>query len=131
MNNHLVIVSTPAELRAVIAVEIGKAVSQRAPRTVSPRTSRTGLSRAARTIRHEGGEWTLSPHQFRLYSALRQRAGSSTVDLVRTLRIADPRATIRDLRKAGIAIGDVWCRTPEGLRYKRYFLRKEAGDGQQ
>lgn len=48
------------------------------------------------------------------------------MELSHALKISDPRSTIRDLRNSGISVGDVWCKTADGKRYKRYFIRKEV-----
>lgn len=79
-------------------------------------------------VRHKGSDFYLSPSEFRVFLHLQHAGDSSTLELSRALNLTDPRSTIRDLRKAGIAVGDVWCTTTDGVRYKRYFVRKEVGD---
>ena len=83
---------------------------------------------AYRRIQHKGKEFYVSSRLYRVFVALRDEGVRSTLELMHALRIADPRSSIRDLRKMGIAVGDVWCQTPDGTRYKRYFIRKEAGN---
>lgn len=46
----------------------------------------------------------------------------SVVDITLQLRIADPRAVIRQIRDVGITVRDEWCTTEGGKRYKRYWV---------
>lgn len=46
----------------------------------------------------------------------------SVVDITLQLRIADPRAVIRQIRDVGITVKDEWCTTEGGKRYKRYWV---------
>lgn len=46
----------------------------------------------------------------------------SVVDITLQLRIADPRAVIRQIRDVGITVQDEWCTTEDGKRYKRYWV---------
>ncbi len=41
---------------------------------------------------------------------------------VADIGLCDPRAHIRDLRKAGIPIADTWVHPKGGSRYKLYYL---------
>lgn len=79
-------------------------------------------------VRYKGSDFYLSPRECRVFFHLVSAGKSSTLELAQALNLTDPRSTIRDLRKAGIAVGDVWCTTTDGVRYKRYFVRKEVGD---
>ena len=45
--------------------------------------------------------------------------------IMQSLNIADPRSTIRDLRKLGIAVHDEWRDTIEGNRFKMYWIDKQ------
>lgn len=60
---------------------------------------------------------------------LSQPRPCSVADIVRALGQSDPRGHIRDLRDRGYPIADVWCKSADGVRYKRYFIRKEVEDG--
>lgn len=62
----------------------------------------------------------------KVYNLLRQGGTYSVADISQATKLCDPRGAIRDLRNAGIPIGDVWCSTPQNGRYKRYFLRTTA-----
>ena len=58
-----------------------------------------------------------------------QHRPCSVADIVRALGHSDPRGHIRDLRDRGYPIADIWCKSADGVRYKRYFIRKEVEDG--
>jgi|GEM_PF-1993838 hypothetical protein len=58
----------------------------------------------------------------RLYRLLSDGDKHTTVDITDNVRIADPRAVIRELRKKGIAVCDEWCKA-NGKRFKRYWIR--------
>jgi hypothetical protein len=60
----------------------------------------------------------------RLLRLLSNGTHYSVVDISDQIRIADPRAVIRSLRKAGCEILDEWCVTDDGHRYKRYWLKR-------
>lgn len=98
---------------------------QRKQKAPDAQGKRTG---AWQKIRLKGKDFYLSPRECSVFFHLKHVGKSSTIELMRALNVTDPRSTIRNLRKAGIAIGDVWCTTPDGVRYKRYFVRKEVGD---
>lgn len=66
-----------------------------------------------------------TPSGIKVYNLLRQGGMYSVADISQATKLCDPRGAIRDLRNAGIPIGDVWCSTPQNGRYKRYFLRGE------
>ncbi len=53
---------------------------------------------------------------------LSQGGKYSVADIVQALGLCDPRAHIRDLRKAGIPIADTWVHPKGGSRYKLYYL---------
>jgi hypothetical protein len=57
----------------------------------------------------------------RLYRLLSDGNKHSTVDITDSIRIADPRAVIRELRKKGIVVCDEWCKA-NGKRFKRYWI---------
>ncbi len=49
----------------------------------------------------------------------------SVIGIMQSLNIADPRSTIRDLRKMGIAVHDEWRETMiEGNRFKMYWIER-------
>lgn len=52
----------------------------------------------------------------------------SVADISVALHQSDPRGHIAYLRRKGFPIGDVWCKSPYGSRYKRYFIRKEVSE---
>lgn len=60
----------------------------------------------------------------RLFRLLSDGRRYSVVDITKRLNIGDPRLVIRDLRKAGIKVCDVWEQSPGGNRYKSYWIRK-------
>lgn len=45
-------------------------------------------------------------------------------DIARALGMSDPRGHIRDLRRKGYLISDMWVKTKYGTRYKLFFIRK-------
>lgn len=45
-------------------------------------------------------------------------------DIARELGMSDPRGHIRDLRRKGYPISDIWVNTQYGTRYKKFFIRK-------
>lgn len=47
----------------------------------------------------------------------------SVIQITKILHIADPRSVIRDLRKSGVNVSDVWRKTKQGARYKLYFIK--------
>lgn len=72
---------------------------------------------------------SLPPQQKRVYCFLLVAlVPQSSADIAEALHQCDPRAHIRSLRKRGIAVGDMWCKTRDGIRYKRYFIRKEVSN---
>lgn len=67
----------------------------------------------------------LPRQQKRVLSYLLSKAKPcSNVDIMQALYLSDPRGHIAQLRRKGYPIGDVWCKSSDGNRYKRYFLRK-------
>ena len=66
----------------------------------------------------------LFPQQKRVYSLLCSGGQYSTIDLMRELRIADPRRVIANLRAVGVKVLDCWCVSSKKARYKRYFIQK-------
>lgn len=54
------------------------------------------------------------------------RCKCSAGDISAAYRISDPRGHIRDLRGKGITILDEWCTGLDGVRFKRYWIEKEA-----
>jgi hypothetical protein len=50
--------------------------------------------------------------------------GVSKSDISAKTKVCDPGGHIRDLRCKGFAIADEWITTDNGIRYKRYFLKK-------
>lgn len=54
----------------------------------------------------------------------------SVADIIRALGQTDPRGHISRLRKKGFSIADIRCKAEDGV-YKRYFIRKEAGNGRE
>lgn len=45
-------------------------------------------------------------------------------EIARALGMSDPRGHIRDLRRKGYPISDMWVTTQYGTRYKLFFIRK-------
>ena len=71
-------------------------------------------------IRHKGRDFVLTSAQYRVFSLL--LGGTFTTSEISTeLRLSDPRSIIRNLRRMGLSVSDVWERK-EDRRYKRYFI---------
>lgn len=62
-----------------------------------------GASDKLSELTHKDKANLLSPHQKRVYNTLLEGGDWSTLDLMQTLRIADPRRAIAYIRKAGIS----------------------------
>lgn len=84
------------------------------------------LTGAGEIIRAANIDVTLLTYQqARVYRLLSDGHPRSTADISIALRMADPRAVIRDLRHRGVPISDTWCADAYSpRRYKRYFIRK-------
>ncbi len=80
-------------------------------------------------IFHKGKEFFLNHTENSVFNLLTAGGRLATFDIADRLNIPDPRSTIRYLRKMGIDVGDVWVRENR-MRFKRYFIRREAGDGE-
>lgn len=65
----------------------------------------------------------LSAQRRLVYRLLADGKPRSSADIAAELHLCDPRAVIRDLRKAGFPIGDEWVKG-ERSRFKHYFVRK-------
>ena len=65
---------------------------------------------------------TFAPNETRVLNALRSRGRCSSVELSHILWLSDPRGVISRLRRKGVLIGDEWITSPNGKRYKSYFL---------
>lgn len=65
----------------------------------------------------------------RLFIYMSGGGSYSTLDLMRALNIADPRAVVRDMKKKLAEVGAPyevvtrWVKPPRGARYKLYSLR--------
>lgn len=72
----------------------------------------------------------LAPQQKRVYNILARGGRYSVVDISNGLHLADPRSTIRGLRKKGIPILDEWHPNANGRGrgFKKFFLGKEVGN---
>jgi hypothetical protein len=64
-------------------------------------------------------------HQSRLLSLLSDGKAYTIADISIALKLSDPRSVIRNLRRKGYPIGDMWHKAVYGTRYKRYFLRND------
>ena len=84
-------------------------------------TTYSGLHRKYRGI-------SLTAQQFRIFALLSDGIPRSTAEISTELNLCDPRGLIRDLRKSGILVSDFWVNGAYGRRFKRYFIRKEAGN---
>lgn len=78
--------------------------------------------------RNKDNKRSLPPQRKRLFSLLSDGFPRSTAEISTELNLCDPRGLIRDLRKSGIPVSDFWGGA-YGRRFKRYFIRKEAGNG--
>lgn len=65
----------------------------------------------------------MMPNKHKVLRLLSDGKGYSVLGIMKALFITDPRSTIRDLRKEGYNITDIWCKTDDGKRYKRYYYR--------
>lgn len=79
--------------------------------------------------RNKDNKRSLPPQRKRLFSLLSDGFPRSTAEISTELNLCDPRGLIRDLRKSGIPVSDFWVNGAYGRRFKRYFIRKEAGNG--
>ena len=77
---------------------------------------------------YKGSVFLLPFHQRRVLNLLSDGVPRSAADISIELHMSDPRSTIRELRAKGVLIADVWCNSCHGGRFKRYFIRKEAGN---
>ena len=75
-------------------------------------------------LQHKDSGFLLGYQQRRVYNLLIKGGIYSVADISIALRLSDPRSIIRDLRKKGIPVADVWCNGGHGGRFKRYFIRK-------
>lgn len=71
------------------------------------------------------GSKSLPYNQQRVYDLLSSGGMFSAADISIRLRLSDPRSVIRNLRRSGISIGDVWCNSGYGSRYKCYFIKRD------
>lgn len=69
---------------------------------------------------------SLPYHQQRVYDLLSSGDMFSVADISIQLRLSDPRSIIRNLRRSGVPVADVWHNSVHGGRYKRYFIRKDV-----
>ena len=98
----------------------------KAPATIEQVTS--AIERSA-NVCDKNTTLTLTRQQKRLLLYLaRQAEPKSVVDIIQALGQTDPRGHISRLRKLGYPIADIRCKCEDGT-YKRYYLRKEVGDG--
>ena len=83
-----------------------------------------------RQLLNKDTENYLPKQQRRVLTFLEQaKRPRSAADIAKALGQCDPRGHIAQLRRKGYSIGDVWCISSDGNRYKRYFLRKEVENG--
>lgn len=67
----------------------------------------------------------MNEKQAQVYHLLSSGSRYSVIDIALRLHIGDPRSVIRDLRKMGINVSDVWVGGFNGSRYKLYWIKKE------
>lgn len=67
----------------------------------------------------------MTERQRRVMCLLSDGQKHSVIGIMQSLNIADPRSTIRDLRKMGIVVHDEWRDTIEGNRFKMYWIDKQ------
>ena len=80
-------------------------------------------------MRHDkDSRFHLTHHQIRVFNLLSDGKPRSAADISTALRLSDPRSVIRSLRHTGVQVSDYWVNTEYGRRFKRYFIRKEAGN---
>lgn len=72
--------------------------------------------------------FSLSRQERQVYSLLSDGVPRSVADISRDLKISDPRGIIRDLRKRGFCISDIWIKNEFGNRFKRYFIKYRNND---
>ncbi|WP_289300091.1 helix-turn-helix domain-containing protein [Xylanibacter muris] len=92
--------------------------------TVNNKRKNTGAINLDQIIKN------LEHQQKRVYNILARGGRHSVVDISIVLYLADPRSTIRDLRKKGIPILDEWHPNANGRGrgFKKFFLGKEVGN---
>ena len=67
----------------------------------------------------------MTEKQRRVMCLLSDGQKHSVIGIMQSLNIADPRSTIRDLRKMGIVVHDEWRETViEGNRFKMYWIER-------
>ena len=92
-------------------------------------TAAQGTPSVAREWICKDSKNSLPPQQKRIYNfLLSAHSPQSVAEIATAIHQCDPRAHIRNLRKRGIAVADIWCKSSEGIRYKRYFIRKEVSN---
>lgn len=64
-------------------------------------------------------------HQLRVLSMLSDGRAYTIAEISTALKLSDPRGIIRNLRRKGYPIGDMWQKAVYGTRYKKYFLRND------
>ena len=64
-------------------------------------------------------------HQLRVLRLLADGRAYTIAEISTALKLSDPRSVIRNLRRKGYPIGDMWQKAVYGTRYKRYFLRND------
>ena len=64
----------------------------------------------------------MTERQRRVMCLLSDGQKHSVIGIMQSLNIADPRSTIRDLRKLGYNVRDEWRDTIEGNRFKMYWI---------
>ena len=80
------------------------------------------------TGRNKDNHFCLSRSQKRIFDLLSDGFPRSVADISTELRLSDPRGIIRDLRGMGVKVSDYWVNGEHGRRFKRYFIRREAGN---
>lgn len=78
--------------------------------------------------RNKDNKRSLSHQRKRLFSLLSDGFPRTAAEISAELNLCDPRGLIRDLRKLGIPVSDFWVTGTYGRHFKRYFIRKEAGN---
>ena len=67
----------------------------------------------------------MNDKQAQTYHLLSSGSRYSVIDIALRLHIGDPRSVIRDFRKMGINVSDVWVNGLKGSRYKLYWIKEE------
>lgn len=71
----------------------------------------------------------MNAKQAKVIELLSSGSRFSVIDIAVRLHIGDPRSVIRNIRKSGIIINDIWVDAKSGGKYKRYWIDNTSTNG--